>query len=68
MILAGSSATQPSRGARLIAGLALALLAACTVGPDYRRPDVHELVPAQWKWKPAAAIICISVSPPAVRG
>jgi multidrug efflux system outer membrane protein len=34
---------------------ALILLTACTVGPDYRKPDVHELVPSAWKWKVANA-------------
>ena len=40
---------------RITAGLALAVLAACTVGPDYQRPSAT--VPAKFKeaegWKPA---------------
>jgi multidrug efflux system outer membrane protein len=34
---------------------ALLLMAACTVGPNYRKPDVSDLVPADWHWKVAAA-------------
>ena len=39
----------------MLATVALCLLAACTVGPDYRKPDVSELVPNDWRWKPANA-------------
>jgi outer membrane protein, multidrug efflux system len=31
------------------------LLAGCVVGPDYRKPDVSELIPTEWRWKPASA-------------
>jgi multidrug efflux system outer membrane protein len=41
--------------ARVVATLTLALLAACTVGPDYRKPDVSDIVPSDWHWKPANA-------------
>ena len=44
-----------SRSVRITAILTIFLLAACTVGPDYRKPDVAELVPNDWRWKPAAA-------------
>ncbi|MHC1730071.1 MAG: efflux transporter outer membrane subunit [Syntrophobacteraceae bacterium] len=27
------------------------LLSACAVGPDYRRPDVAEITPSDWRWK-----------------
>jgi multidrug efflux system outer membrane protein len=49
--------TTPRRNIRHTIGacVVLMVLAACTAGPDYRKPDVHELVPAQWKWKPANA-------------
>jgi multidrug efflux system outer membrane protein len=26
---------------------------ACTVGPDYEPPDVEDITPASWRWKPA---------------
>jgi multidrug efflux system outer membrane protein len=38
--------------------LAMTLLvvqSACTVGPDYRKPDVSDIVPNDWHWKPANA-------------
>ena len=38
---------------RIAAIVLITGLAACTVGPDYRKPDVSELVPAEWRWKPA---------------
>jgi multidrug efflux system outer membrane protein len=44
-----------SRSVRITAILTISLLVACTVGPDYRKPDVAELVPNDWRWKPAAA-------------
>jgi outer membrane protein, multidrug efflux system len=28
-------------------------IAACTVGPDYQKPDVSSVTPAQWHWKEA---------------
>src|ERR1700687_4941522 len=36
----------------LVAGLVL--LASCTLGPDYKKPDVAALVPTDWRWKIAA--------------
>lgn len=27
------------------------LASACSVGPDYKRPDVAEITPASWRWK-----------------
>ncbi|HYC48957.1 MAG TPA: efflux transporter outer membrane subunit [Burkholderiales bacterium] len=39
---------------RTLTALALLLLAACTVGPEYRKPDVGDLVPQDWRWKIAA--------------
>ncbi|HWR57388.1 MAG TPA: efflux transporter outer membrane subunit, partial [Thermodesulfovibrionales bacterium] len=29
------------------------LMCSCTVGPDYKRPDVTSLTPAEWRWKVA---------------
>lgn len=29
-------------------------LAACTVGPDYKKPDSVEITPAKWRWQNAA--------------
>jgi multidrug efflux system outer membrane protein len=37
----------------------LLMLCSCAVGPDYQRPDVAKLTPADWRWKlaePADAI------------
>ncbi|MEW6584100.1 MAG: efflux transporter outer membrane subunit [Nitrospirota bacterium] len=31
----------------------LLALCSCAVGPDYRRPDVTDLTPADWRWKVA---------------
>lgn len=30
------------------------MLASCTVGPDYRKPDTADITPASWRWQPAA--------------
>lgn len=30
------------------------VLASCTVGPDYRKPDTADLTPTRWRWQPAA--------------
>lgn len=40
---------------RRLAGACAILIAlcSCAVGPDYRRPDVGELTPEGWRWKPA---------------
>jgi multidrug efflux system outer membrane protein len=40
---------------RKLAMVALAFLTACTVGPDYRKPDVSDIVPSDWHWKPVKA-------------
>jgi multidrug efflux system outer membrane protein len=29
------------------------LLASCVVGPNYKKPEVANLTPADWRWKPA---------------
>ncbi len=29
----------------------LALLCSCAVGPEYKRPDVSDITPANWRWK-----------------
>src|SRR3990172_5057763 len=29
----------------------LLVLCSCAVGPDYRRPDVTDLTPTDWRWK-----------------
>ncbi len=29
----------------------LCLLCSCAVGPDYRRPDVQDITPKEWRWK-----------------
>ena len=29
-------------------------LASCAVGPDYKKPDVADITPAEWRWQPAA--------------
>ncbi len=29
----------------------LLILCSCAVGPDYRRPDVTDITPAEWRWK-----------------
>ena len=34
--------------------LILFALCACTVGPNYRRPDVSGITPKDWRWKQAA--------------
>jgi outer membrane protein, multidrug efflux system len=36
-----------------LTGLAVALLSlcACAVGPDYRKPEVVDITPADWRWK-----------------
>ncbi|MDA8388066.1 MAG: efflux transporter outer membrane subunit [Nitrospiraceae bacterium] len=34
--------------------MALFALAACTVGPDYKRPDVADITPGHWHWRPAS--------------
>ena len=36
---------------RALAAGALLALAACTVGPDHRQPQVDEITPAGWRWK-----------------
>ena len=36
---------------RAIACFALIALGACALGPDYRKPDVADLVPQDWRWK-----------------
>jgi multidrug efflux system outer membrane protein len=33
--------------------LAFFAAAACTVGPDYEKPDVADITPPEWRWKPA---------------
>ncbi len=35
----------------LITGL---VLTSCKVGPNYQKPDISDITPAQWKWQPAA--------------
>jgi multidrug efflux system outer membrane protein len=35
----------------LATGLALC---ACTVGPDYKRPEAADITPKDWRWKPAS--------------
>ena len=50
---AGGRATGRSGIAALVPALAAALLAGCTVGPDYRRPVVD--APASFRFEPAAA-------------
>lgn len=42
-----------ARGATALAGLLLALTAGCTLGPDYRRPDLA--LPTQWRVPAAEA-------------
>ncbi len=42
-----------ARNARWCVLCAALLAGACTVGPDYERPDVEELTPASWRWKVA---------------
>lgn len=40
---------------RLILAFAALALGACTaVGPDYRKPDLAQLVPGDWRWRVAA--------------
>ncbi len=29
------------------------LISACAVGPDYEKPDISDITPAQWKWQEA---------------
>lgn len=29
-------------------------LGACTVGPDYKKPDTTDITPATWRWQPSA--------------
>lgn len=43
------------RSWRHISGFALVLLSlcACAVGPDYRKPEVQDITPADWRWKVA---------------
>ena len=41
--------------ARITVILLSCSLAACVVGPDYRKPDVSDLVPTEWGWKHARA-------------
>lgn len=31
----------------------ICILCSCAVGPDYKRPDVTDLTPADWRWKVA---------------
>lgn len=38
---------------KLLLLLSAAFLTACTVGPDYQKPDVSAQTPAQWKWNTA---------------
>ena len=33
---------------------AVLTLAACTVGPDYQKPDLSDITPAKWSWQAAA--------------
>jgi multidrug efflux system outer membrane protein len=38
----------------LVVALILALpTASCAVGPDYEKPDVADITPPEWRWKPA---------------
>lgn len=37
-----------------IANFVVLGLAACTVGPDYQKPDTSAITPAQWRWQAAA--------------
>src|SRR5512140_2281018 len=32
-------------------GAVMLALCSCAVGPDYKRPDVTDLTPADWRWK-----------------
>lgn len=43
------------RSLRHFLGLATALLilCACSVGPDYRKPEVQDIIPSDWHWKAA---------------
>jgi outer membrane protein, multidrug efflux system len=36
---------------RTLVALAALFTAACASGPDYKRPDVSQLVPTDWRWK-----------------
>jgi len=38
----------------LTTSLAALWLGACTVGPDYEKPDLSAITPAKWRWQPAA--------------
>lgn len=40
--------------ARTTLSLATLAFASCAVGPNYKRPDVSAVTPAQWRWQPAA--------------
>jgi multidrug efflux system outer membrane protein len=45
--------TLPFSNKLLPAAASSILLAACTVGPDYQKPDVTQQTPASWKWQTA---------------